>query len=134
MVLLDLNADPEIKDRKGRCPGQSWLRQVSQRARADIRSYLEAATARRNAPACSSPNTSDVEDDDDDEGFGDLEPTLSRGPASRSSRSVCSSEDVGPAARPSMLNLLPSAWGLGKKGASRECGETTFGPPIVAGV
>lgn len=46
-VLLDLNADPEATDRKGRTPGQSFLRQVSKRARADIRASLEAAVQRR---------------------------------------------------------------------------------------
>lgn len=133
-MLLELNADPEAKDRKGRCPGQSWLRQVSQRARADIRSYLEGAIAKRNAAANSSPEDSDDEEDDD-EGFGLGEAVLPKRGASVSSRSVCSSEEAAPVARPSVLNLLPSTWGLGKKGAGAPMGgEASFGAPIAAGL
>lgn len=64
-VLLNLGADPEAEDRKGRCPGQSWLRQVSHRARADIRSYLDGAIAQRHARC--PEGMSDEEDDDEEE-------------------------------------------------------------------
>ncbi|CAN0142736.1 unnamed protein product, partial [Ectocarpus sp. 12 AP-2014] len=50
-VLLDLNADPEATDRKGRVAGQSFLRQVTRRARADIRASLAAAVERIHAPS-----------------------------------------------------------------------------------
>lgn len=155
-VLLELDADPEAEDRKGRCPGQTWLRQVSQRARADIRKSLEAAVARHAAGPAPSDSDSDDGDDECDStcesssslGFGMEESQHGQHgggatvqPSHRGTSSTVStknlsfsSEDVAPVTRHSVLNLLPSTWGLGKKvgGEGDRQGGMLFGTPVAA--
>lgn len=129
-VLLELNADPEAKDRKGHCPGHSWLRQVSKRARADILSALEAAIDRRNAQAAAAAAADDevnpcpsssLSPDNSPKSWpdsgGDARVNVPLEEQSRAS-SVCL--EAAPVLRPSVLNLLPAGWGLG---GSRKCGE-----------
>lgn len=133
-VLLSLNADPEAKDKKGRIPGQSWLRQVSQRARADIGKYLKEAIERRNAvdddaSSCLSDSSSCTFYDEDVTPSGKAHPTFLK---QESSSSVCS--EAVPLARPSMANLLPS-WGLGtsrKNLGAVSAGEASFGTDGVS--
>lgn len=133
-VLLDLNADPEATDRKGRVAGLSFLRQVSKRARADIRSMLTAAIAGRKEPeaACSAFETEEFDQ------------TLAKTVMRRAS-STSSCEEAAPLRRPSlpsMLNLLPG-WGMSGRGAGGSvggavssgggCGETSFGAvPVLS--
>lgn len=154
-VLLELNADPKAEDRKGRNPGQSWLKQVSKRARADIARALEAAVDRRKRAAAAAEAAERYGDDDfdglDDDDTDDARSfsscsdspgsvSLSRsGSSSRRSglekqssvsSSVCS--DATPVHRPSMLNLLPSGWGLSRRGSGggRHLGEMSFGADV----
>ncbi|CAN0302416.1 unnamed protein product, partial [Ectocarpus sp. 12 AP-2014] len=104
-VLLDLNADPEATDRKGRVAGQSFLRQVTRRARADIRASLAAAVERIHAPSA------DAKEDDLDADGGGLPPMPG---GMKRATSTASCESAEPVSRPSMLSLLQiGGWGGG---------------------
>ncbi|CAB1097677.1 unnamed protein product [Ectocarpus sp. CCAP 1310/34] len=125
-VLLELNADPEATDRKGRVAGQSFLRQVTRRARADIRASLAAAVERIHAPPA------DADENDLDAGGGGLPPM----PGSmKRATSTASCESAEPVNRPSMLSLLQiGGWGGGGGGdaSGKGEGETSFsGTPAV---
>lgn len=137
-VLLDLNADPEATDRKGRVAGQSFLRQVTRRAKADIRASLAAAVERINAPPSPLLPESDGGDGGDfaDEtvgggGGGGLPPRTGM----KRATSTASCESAEPVRRPSMLSLM--GWGGGKEefagnnsskaAAATGRGEASFG-------
>lgn len=129
-VLLELNADPEATDRKGRVAGQSFLRQVTRRARADIRASLAAAVERIHAPPAAADGGS--EDDDLDVDGGGLPPMPG---GMKRATSTASCESAEPVRRPSMLSLLQiGGWGGGGGGdaSGRGGGETSFsGAPAV---
>lgn len=151
-VLLDLNADPEATDRKGRVAGQSFLRQVTRRAKADIRASLAAAVERLNAPPSPLPESSggagaagqegaaaaaaDGGDFADETtggggGGGGLPPRIGM----KRATSTASCESAEPVRRPSMLSLM--GWGGGGGGgggagensgnSSSRGGEASFG-------
>ncbi|CAM9247899.1 unnamed protein product [Scytosiphon promiscuus] len=120
-VLLDLNADPEATDRKGRVAGQSFLRQVTRRARADIRASLADAVERLHAPPAPQAEEEYGEEDDFD---GDGPPLARMGMKRASSTASCESAE--PVRRPSMLSLLQMGWGGGAGEGRGGGGETSF--------
>lgn len=125
-VLLELNADPEAKDRKGREAGQSFLRQVSKRARADIRASLAAAVVRRNTPDL-------AQEEEEEEGRVE---SVAAAVKAVMKRAGSSCEEAAPVRRPSlpsMMNLLPAWGGLGGSnwGGGDKAGETSFGGGAV---
>ncbi|CAM9785723.1 unnamed protein product [Ectocarpus fasciculatus] len=131
-VLLALNADPEATDRKGRVAGQSFLRQVTRRARADIRASLAAAVERIHAPPAAAAGDGAEEDDLDADGSG--LPPMPGGMKRATSTASCESAE--PVRRPSMLSLLQiGVWGGGGGGDSSGKGgggQTSFsGAPAV---
>lgn len=137
-VLLDLDADPDAEDRKGRVAGQSFLRQVTRRARADIRASLAAAVEKRLAAAAAAAAASAQQhgerfrDEFDDES-GRLPPRMGM----KRATSTASCESAEPVRRPSMMSLLQiGGWGGGGGGgdasSGKNAGETSFGPAVFA--
>lgn len=122
-ILLELNADPEAADRKGRVAGQSFLRQVSKRARADIREMLAAAVERRHSNASCG----------EAEGYEGWEHPLPIPPRLvKRASSTSSCEEAAPVRRPSlpsMLNMLPGFGGGSARGNGG--GETSFGTSLA---
>lgn len=139
-VLLDLNADPEAEDRKRRVAGQSFLRQVTRRARADIRAYLAAAVEKRLAAAQAAAAAAAASQDDDgngdefEDGSGRLPPRMG---GMKRATSTASCESAEPVRRPSMMSLLQlGGWGAGGGGdasGKNATGETSFGGPTALG-
>eukprot|EP00903_Cladosiphon_okamuranus_P010480 g9915.t2 len=127
-VLLDLNADPEAEDRKGRVAGQSFLRQVTRRARADIRASLAAAVEKRHAAAQAASQNDDLFADEFENESGRLPPRMG---GMKRATSTASCESAEPVRRPSVMNLLQlGGWGGGGDSAGKNAaGETSFGGP-----